>query len=799
MTRHFIEGEDFAGFTFLQPLFSDEDMVTWLAMDQANHERVCLKVFMRPLNAGQRTSLTAAIDRQRGLIHPHILRTSRLLQTEGQDLLVTQYVKGSQPLSLTGSLRDQWRHIEKLLDILDYVHRLDAAHGHLQARNLLLDEQQNVYLSDFGLPLPVSGALSTMLSPQVGAGQTVDASDDIYSLGQILFTMLTGHPWSADQRIESSIPMVDEVHQLIMAMLAESAFDRPRHLSTIREVLRTHYGPLSHGEPATDELSTDKLSTDKLAPGESSNTKPAPLAATALAATAMAATAMAATPFSRQAPAGSKEPAPDTATPPPTLQKLPAGQPVMSTAQFLVALFCLLALVIGVFFFLPTATTLQPPQVSTAAKDTPQIAPPAAANQALAPLEIARQERMLAQAKKTASELLRAQIGLEDQGAQIWAARAYADIVQQGVAADDFYRQGDYALALDQYQSAIDAANTLLASITDVRATNEAIAAQALQNGDSAAALAALKILKAIDPSDTGVQKQIRRSEDLDQVIELVAIAQQHENDQALLQAKNLYQQALDLDTAWSPASEGLKRVKASLLQQRFNSTMSRGFASLEAGEIEKAREAFNAAKKIMPGSSAPADGLTQLITVSQGQEISSLKESAELAVDTEDWPAAIAQFEQLLSVDPTLIFASKGLEQARQRQTLDEAITRHLANPGLMREDDELNSANQSLITTSRIKHRGPRLQQQYSDLSQLTSLARIPIPVVLTSDNVTSVTVYKVGELGPLERHELSLFPGTYTIVGKRSGYRDVQRRLTLAGGNSLQEIYISCDEKI
>jgi len=808
MTRQFIEGEDFAGFTFLQPLFSDEDMVTWLAMDQANHERVCLKVFMRPLTAEQCTSLTAAIDRQRGLIHPHILRTSRLLQTEGQDLLVTQYVKGSKPLSLAGSLRDQWHHIEKLLDILDYVHKLDAAHGHLQARNLLQDEQQNVYLSDFGLPLPVSGALSAMLSPQVSAGQTVDASDDIYSLGQILFTLLTGHPWSAGQRIESSVPMADEAHQLIMAMLAESAFDRPRHLSTIRDVLSTHYGPLSHSKSATGELSTDELSTDELSPGESShtaprhnttntvpenrdqggNTKPATLAATTLAATT----------FSRQAPAGSQAPAPDTATPPPTLQKLPAGQPVMSTAQFLIALSCLLVLVIGVFFFLPAATTL-PPQVSTAAENIPQIDSPAAANQTLAPLEIARQERMLAQAKETASELLRAQIGLEDQGAPIWAPTAYEDIVQQGIAADEFYRQGDYALALDQYQSAIDAANTLLASITDVRATNEAIAAQALQNGDSAEALAALTILKAIDPSDPGLQKQIRRAENLDQVIELVTNARQHENDQALPQAKNSYQQALDLDAAWSPASEGLKRVKASLLQQRFNSIMSRGFASLEAGEIEKARAAFNAAKKLMPGSSAPADGLTQLTTVAQGQEISGLKESAERAVDAEDWPAAIAQFDQLLSVDPTLIFARKGLEQARQRQTLDEAITRHLANPGLMREDDELNSANQSLITTSRIKHRGPRLQQQYSDLSQLTSLARIAIPVILTSDNVTSVTVYKVGVLGPLERHELSLFPGTYTIVGKRSGYRDVQRRLTLAGGNSPQEIYISCDEKI
>jgi hypothetical protein len=200
-----------------------------------------------------------------------------------------------------------------------------------------------------------------------------------------------------------------------------------------------------------------------------------------------------------------------------------------------------------------------------------------------------------------------------------------------------------------------------------------------------------------------------------------------------------------------------------------------------------------------MPQSSAPADGLTQLATVSQAQKISDLKASAEQAEDAENWTDAIANFDKLLSIDSTLIFARQGLEQARQRQQLDEALTRYLADPGLMRDDDALNSAKQTLITASRIKQRGPQLQQQRGDLSHLISLARIPIPVVLTSDNVTNITVYKVGVLGPLASRELSLFPGTYTIVGKRSGYRDVQRQVTLVGGNSPQAIYISCDEKI
>lgn len=788
MTRHFIEGEDFAGFTFFNPMFNDHDLATWLAMDLDSHERVCLKVFARPLSTEQRLSLTTAIDGQRGLIHPHIVRTSRLLQVEGQDLLVGQYVKGTKSLSLTGSFGDQWRHIEQLIDILEYAHKLDTAHGYLQARNLFEDEHRQLYLSDFSLPLPVSGALLATLSPQVRAGQTVDASDDIYSLGQILFTFITGHAWSPGQAIEASVPVVDEVHQLIMAMLAESAFDRPRHLSTIRDVLNTHYGQAGHGVTKPDTLPGGQADSRR------PERNPATLTATA---------------FSRQPPINVTAPAPEPVAPPKALQKLPESQSAMSAKQFLIVLSCLMLLVIGVFFFLPAATTGQPPRANVAsqnATDLNQSTPTdsqsersGAAKQPLAPLAIARNERMLAQAKEIASELLRAQIALEDQGAQFWSTVAYDDIVQQGMAGDELYRQGDYARALDQYQSAIDAASILLSSVAGVRATNEAIAADALLAGDTDEAIAALTILGLIDPTDDGIKKQLRRAENLVQVIELVIAAQQQENSRAFTDAKSLYQQALNLDAAWLPASQGLKRVNASLLLQRFNVTMSRGFASLEAGDVDNARDAFNAAKKIMPQSSAPADGLTQLATVSQAQEISRLKANAEQAESAEEWPGAISLFEQLLRVDPTLIFARQGLEQARQRQKLHEIMTRYLADPGLMRDDDELNTAKQTLITSSRVNNRGSQLRKQIGDLSHLISLARIPIPVVLTSDNVTSVTVYKVGAFGALARRELSLFPGNYTIVGKRSGYRDVQRRLTLVGGSSPQAIDVSCDEKI
>jgi eukaryotic-like serine/threonine-protein kinase len=195
----------------------------------------------------------------------------------------------------------------------------------------------------------------------------------------------------------------------------------------------------------------------------------------------------------------------------------------------------------------------------------------------------------------------------------------------------------------------------------------------------------------------------------------------------------------------------------------------------------------------------APADGLLQISLRQQAQAIAELQTGAEQATKAEDWPLAIQHYDKLLALDPTLVFATTGLTQARQRLELDETLNTYLQAPQLMRDDPALEQAKASVIAASRTTSKGPRLQRQINDLSQLVALARIPLQLVLTSDGMTDVTVYKVGNFGKLARQELSLVPGIYTIVGKRPGYRDIKQQLTLAGGANPTAVHISCVEKI
>ena len=69
----------------------------------------------------------------------------------------------------------------------------------------------------------------------------------------------------------------------------------------------------------------------------------------------------------------------------------------------------------------------------------------------------------------------------------------------------------------------------------------------------------------------------------------------------------------------------------------------------------------------------------------------------------------------------------------------------------------------------------------------------------MIIESDGVTEVAVYRVGKLGRFQSKELALRPGTYTVTGARAGYKDVRHSLSVKAGSNSLRLTISCNEKI
>ena len=70
----------------------------------------------------------------------------------------------------------------------------------------------------------------------------------------------------------------------------------------------------------------------------------------------------------------------------------------------------------------------------------------------------------------------------------------------------------------------------------------------------------------------------------------------------------------------------------------------------------------------------------------------------------------------------------------------------------------------------------------------------------MTLRSDNATLVEIYHVGRFTPFYEKRLVLRPGSYIIVGKRPGYKDVRLTLQVEAGKDMPIfVFVRCEEPI
>lgn len=142
------------------------------------------------------------------LEHPHITPLYDYWRDPEGAYLVMRWLRG-------GSLRDALRNgafelravatiLDQIAGALSLAHRSGVIHRDLKPANILLDEDGNAYLSDFGiakdLNLPNSSTQSNAIigsldyiSPEQARSESVTPRTDIYSLGVTLFELITGH------------------------------------------------------------------------------------------------------------------------------------------------------------------------------------------------------------------------------------------------------------------------------------------------------------------------------------------------------------------------------------------------------------------------------------------------------------------------------------------------------------------------------------------------------------------------------------------------------------------------------
>lgn len=479
---------------------------------------------------------------------------------------------------------------------------------------------------------------------------------------------------------------------------------------------------------------------------------------------------------------------------------LPPGRPPPPERRSVIAvgsvLAALIVVAIGVFLVLPSWVEERAEQ---RAPDPTPVEQPVADVPAAPQLTPEELERLREQAEALLAELLPQQARLAELSAESWGGAQWEDYENSSRTGDDAYLANAYQDAVPAYAHAIEVGNALLDRSVDIIAAALAAGTAALEAGTASVAQEQFTLVLNIEPENQAAAAGLARAEHLPDVLALTQNGESLARDGSLDEAAAAFREALAIDSAWVPAREALAAVEARIRARSFEALMSQGFAALAREDFDEAYERFSDALGLRPGSEDAANGRLQ---AEQGQRLDqiALMEARAAAFERRElWPEAIEQYERALGEDATLVFAQQGIERARARADLDTKLAHLLENPNLLFDDRVLADARVLLGDAADIAEPGPRLAEQTAELDRLLRLASTPIKIELQSDELTEVTVYRVGPLGTFAETTLELRPGTYTAIGSRDGYRDVRETFTILPGRPVPPIRVACVEPI
>jgi 5'-AMP-activated protein kinase catalytic alpha subunit len=157
----------------------------------------------------QADSIKREISIMRLVKHPNIIQLFEVMATKSKIYFVIEYAKGGELFKKVakGKLKEDIAHkyFKQLISAVDYCHSRGVYHRDIKPENILLDENENLKISDFGLSALTEskrqdGLLHTTcgtpayVAPEVIKRKGYDGSKaDIWSCGVVLFVLLAGY------------------------------------------------------------------------------------------------------------------------------------------------------------------------------------------------------------------------------------------------------------------------------------------------------------------------------------------------------------------------------------------------------------------------------------------------------------------------------------------------------------------------------------------------------------------------------------------------------------------------------
>jgi serine/threonine protein kinase len=249
------------GYTIRSLIGESEKARVYLALSDSLGRDIALKVStVESDDSGSHRLLAREYEAVSSIRHPAVVELHDYGVHAGREYLAMEYfpkgdLKARMQIGITEA--EALRYVEEIASALRIVHHAGILHRDLKPPNVMVRENDDVALIDFGLARNLEGGLQSTrtgvlrgspyyMSPEQALGEELDARTDFYSLGIIFYEMLTGRkPFSGSSAIEvlqehvnAPVPRLPERHThhqpLLDRLLAKS---REQRFGSAEEVI----------------------------------------------------------------------------------------------------------------------------------------------------------------------------------------------------------------------------------------------------------------------------------------------------------------------------------------------------------------------------------------------------------------------------------------------------------------------------------------------------------------------------------------------------------------------------------
>ena len=268
-----LAGQEFGPFLIEKELGSGAMGAVYLARYIKNNHRVAIKIMSSAINSNASSSLVSRFEREAEILkhlnNPNIVRLFGIGKFKGLRYYAMEVIDGETLEAILlrkGSFSwDETIELGKqICNALQHAHDNGVVHRDIKLSNLMVTKQGVLKLTDFGIAKDLDGTLLTgancaigtaaYMSPEQCRGEsTVTGKSDLYSLGVVLFELLTGkRPFRGNNAVELFLHHVQSkperpsrinleipkfLDTLVLHLLEKKPEDRPPSASVVAKIL----------------------------------------------------------------------------------------------------------------------------------------------------------------------------------------------------------------------------------------------------------------------------------------------------------------------------------------------------------------------------------------------------------------------------------------------------------------------------------------------------------------------------------------------------------------------------------